>query len=503
MAFALVTSTVHTRMSVARVSIWLLLCTLTACGGAAPPPPSASQSTHARAPETIATEPSSKVPVATTPSREPSGQAAVGEARPATQPPSRPSVSLQEANRLYASYFQIGDYDAAQEYALKALHLSERQLGSDHPTTAGLMANVGSVYQRLGRMAEAEALLKHALVGLATHFGDEHAATLNAKNSLAAVLIEQRKLDAAERLLSGVLAVGGKLRNQDVGIVAAALNNLAAVEKGRGNEAAALRLYRQALPLAEAVYGPRHKVSDELRQRIQLSEQREAHRPPREEPKSVAVAATVTKASAVVERQAAPATEHRAESGSGVQAEPSTTPVSQRSQSETADRGESNVPKVASLETAATNATVEPSMTSHAVLSDEVSTRTTSLPGVEPVIEPPAAASGGEQTIARVNAPPISRMQQAVEAYHERRYEDALAIWHDLAAEGSRRAKRHLGGMYLDGTGVVQSDVDAYFWLTLSSRAGDSIARDLLADLTLRMTGLQIEVAEDMIARSR
>ena len=71
------------------------------------------------------------------------------------------------------------------------------QLAIDHLSTKSDRAEWLAEAKELlrGLEAEAEALLTHSLALLERHFGAHHAVTINAKNSLAAVLIETGKLD--------------------------------------------------------------------------------------------------------------------------------------------------------------------------------------------------------------------------------------------------------------------------------------------------------------------
>lgn len=502
-----------------RIATWggacLGLLLMTACTGSQPQPSGAVRPATAEPvvasgdtqPRDTSQEPKNSEPlVPETPAK-----AATADG---SSPPSM--AKLQEANRLYASYFQIGDYDAARVHALQALHLSERQFGSDHPTTAGLMANVGSVYQRLGRLAEAEALLKYALGYLASHLGERHAATLNARNSLAAVLVEQRKLEDAERLLSGVLSAGGELRHGDVGILAAAINNLAAIQEERGNYAEAVRLYRRALPLAEAVYGPSHNVSNELRQRIRSSEERLAGQPASSQLLAATTPPARSRVKAAVRANTA-SVPGETSAAAAIVTEPASedqvkeTPNAAHAQTDrTMDDATPSVVRAApATPDAVTASEVEQPLPMEAMpLSDETVVASPASESRRPAQAALASSTNSLEPTSReptsaATPQPASAMERAVRAYHDKRYEEALGLWRELAEKGSGRAKRHLGGMYMDGSGVEQSYVRAYVWLTRSSQDGDRIAGQLLDELTARMTALQIDVAKDLIARSK
>ncbi|MEE8515850.1 MAG: tetratricopeptide repeat protein, partial [Alphaproteobacteria bacterium] len=68
-------------------------------------------------------------------------------------------ATYQEFRELHAQH----RYKDALPVARKAVSLAEREYGPDHPNTATFLSNLATVYQGLGKDAEAESLVKRAL----------------------------------------------------------------------------------------------------------------------------------------------------------------------------------------------------------------------------------------------------------------------------------------------------------------------------------------------------
>ena len=68
------------------------------------------------------------------------------------------SPELMDAYERYSELYAEGRYQEALPFAEKALWLSEREFGPEHPTTAVLVNNLAALYRAQGRYAEAEPL---------------------------------------------------------------------------------------------------------------------------------------------------------------------------------------------------------------------------------------------------------------------------------------------------------------------------------------------------------
>ncbi len=73
------------------------------------------------------------------------------------------SSELMVAYDLFKNLYAQGRYNEALPIAETVLRLGEQKFGPDHPTTAALLNDVGTLYKAQGRYAEAESLYRRAL----------------------------------------------------------------------------------------------------------------------------------------------------------------------------------------------------------------------------------------------------------------------------------------------------------------------------------------------------
>jgi tetratricopeptide (TPR) repeat protein len=101
------------------------------------------------------------------------------------------SLMTQATARLNAhvdfhlDYF--GNKQAALSYSKRALEISERVLGPDHPDTASSLNNLGYLLQAMGELAAAKPYYERALNIFAQKLGEEHPNTTVVRENLAAL----------------------------------------------------------------------------------------------------------------------------------------------------------------------------------------------------------------------------------------------------------------------------------------------------------------------------
>ena len=93
-----------------------------------------------------------------------------------------------------------GRYLEAVPFALNAVRFGEREYGSDHPTFAIFLNNLGLLYVNQGRYAEAEPLYKRALTILEKTLGTEHPNVASALENYADLLVATGRSAEAEEL---------------------------------------------------------------------------------------------------------------------------------------------------------------------------------------------------------------------------------------------------------------------------------------------------------------
>src|SRR4051812_8792835 len=75
------------------------------------------------------------------------------------------SAALLEAHREGEALYAAGRYAEAEPRWREVLARAERELGPEHPGTAGLLGNLAALYRQEGRPADAEPLYPRPLAG--------------------------------------------------------------------------------------------------------------------------------------------------------------------------------------------------------------------------------------------------------------------------------------------------------------------------------------------------
>jgi len=137
----------------------------------------------------------------------------------------------------------------AEPLLMRALAISEQELGATHPSTALSLNNLALLYRTQGKYTEAEPLLKRALAIYEQQFGAIHPDTAISLNNLAMLYQYQGKYAEAELLLKRALAIHEQQLGATHPDTAQSLNNLAALYQYQGKYAEAEPLYQRALAI--------------------------------------------------------------------------------------------------------------------------------------------------------------------------------------------------------------------------------------------------------------
>jgi tetratricopeptide (TPR) repeat protein len=168
----------------------------------------------------------------------------------------------ENAGRLFNSLGYhlnaIADYAAARAAYERALTISEKVLGADHPNVATLVNNLGSVLQDLGDLPAARAAYERALAIDEKTFGPDHPNVARDVNNLGLVHQALGDLPAARAAYERALTVGEKAFGPDHPNVATDVNNLGSVLQALGDLPAARAAYERALAIDEKAFGPDH-----------------------------------------------------------------------------------------------------------------------------------------------------------------------------------------------------------------------------------------------------
>lgn len=169
-------------------------------------------------------------------------------------------------NDLGALYYSQGHYTEAESVYKRALDIYE------HPSVDVILlnltgsyrihdhaigfSNLGNLYLKEGKYADAEPLLKRALAIREKEFGPNDPKVAESLYGLALLYSAQGKYSYAEPLYKRALAMQEKSPLKYHPIVADSLNNLATRYTKDGEYAQAEPLYKRSLQIAEKMLGP-------------------------------------------------------------------------------------------------------------------------------------------------------------------------------------------------------------------------------------------------------
>ena len=115
--------------------------------------------------------------------------------------------NVTSLNNLAALYYSQGRYTEAEPLYIKALELTRRLLGDEHPSVATSLNNLAQLYYSQGRYAEAEPLYLQALELWRRLLGDEHPDVAKSLNKLAGLYDSQGRYAEAEPLFQQALEI--------------------------------------------------------------------------------------------------------------------------------------------------------------------------------------------------------------------------------------------------------------------------------------------------------
>jgi tetratricopeptide (TPR) repeat protein len=159
---------------------------------------------------------------------------------------------------LARKYATQGKYAEAESLYQRALVVSQKTLGPDHPTIAIILNNLANLYMDQGKYFEAEPLYQRALAIREQALGADLPDTATSLNNLANLYMDQGKYELAEPLYQRALATYERVLGPDHPNTARSLNNLAVLYNNQGKYELAEPLYQRALATNERVLGPDH-----------------------------------------------------------------------------------------------------------------------------------------------------------------------------------------------------------------------------------------------------
>ena len=182
--------------------------------------------------------------------------------------PEHPNTA-RTLNNFGSLLYAQGDLAGARPLFERSLAIYERALGPAHPSTATSLDNLAFVLQAQGNLAGAQPLCERALAIKEAALGPEHPDTANSLNNLAGLLYAQGDVAGARPLFERALAIREKALGPEHPSTAASLNESARLLQAQGDLAGAQPLFERALAIYEKAFGPEHP--DTIRVRDNLS----------------------------------------------------------------------------------------------------------------------------------------------------------------------------------------------------------------------------------------
>ncbi len=163
-------------------------------------------------------------------------------------------------NNLGLRLQDLGDYSGAKVLLEKAVASTEKNFGTEHPTTAIRYSNLATVLKDLGDYSGAKGLLEKAVVSDEKNFGVDHPTTAASYSNLALVLQDLGDYSGAKGLLEKVVASNEKTFGADHPTTARSYSNLAVALQDLGDYNGAKGLLEKAVVSDERNFGADHPI---------------------------------------------------------------------------------------------------------------------------------------------------------------------------------------------------------------------------------------------------
>jgi tetratricopeptide (TPR) repeat protein len=183
--------------------------------------------------------------------------------------PEHPDVAIR-VNNLASLLHVTNRLSEAEPLRRRALAIDEKSYGPEHPSVAIRLGNLAMLLKATNRLSEAEPLTIRALAIDEKSYGPEHPSVAIRLSNLAMLLKATNRLSEAEPLLRRSLAIDEKSYGPEHPEVAIDLNDLASLLKATNRLSEAEPLLRRALAILEKSYGLDHPRSQTVRKSLEL-----------------------------------------------------------------------------------------------------------------------------------------------------------------------------------------------------------------------------------------
>ncbi len=172
----------------------------------------------------------------------------------------QPEVAGAVRTTLGSTYESLGLLDEAEAHLRAALQANIRAYGGEHAEVVQTLAGIGIVLNEQGALDEAESTVREALQLARRLHGPEHVDVALVLHCLAIVLRDKGNLPEAEPLYRESLAMRRKLLGDDHLDVAQSLNSLSLVLQDKGESLEGEALSREALAIRRRHLGDEHPI---------------------------------------------------------------------------------------------------------------------------------------------------------------------------------------------------------------------------------------------------
>ncbi|KAF5831727.1 hypothetical protein DUNSADRAFT_12674, partial [Dunaliella salina] len=155
----------------------------------------------------------------------------------------------------------LGKLEEAEDLIRKNLDARQKVLGLDHPDSITSVSTLADCLSRQGKYNEAEILYRECLAARQDVLGPNHLSSIASKNTLANCLSRRGKWGDAEYLYRQSLEARQRSLHPDNPSIFDTENNLADSLSRQGKMAEAEALYQQSLAGRQHVLGPNHLKS--------------------------------------------------------------------------------------------------------------------------------------------------------------------------------------------------------------------------------------------------
>jgi tetratricopeptide (TPR) repeat protein len=170
----------------------------------------------------------------------------------------QPEIAAALRDTIGTVYESLGRFADALPHLRAALKIRRELLGDSHPDVAASLNNLGRLLYEMRDFEDAEPLLREALEIRRVVLGSEHPQVAIVLNNLASLLRAMEEYDEAATMYLEALEINQNAYGFDHPAVAINLIRLAKLWETTGDDTSAERLYRQALDMQRKLLGADH-----------------------------------------------------------------------------------------------------------------------------------------------------------------------------------------------------------------------------------------------------